>query len=129
MSYEKDITAAILANTPLVREIGDRFFWDIADGATAPPYIVAQTVSDDGETPHDARRGVSFPTVQFSTWAKTKAEAVRISEILRSEFEGTPIAGESECVLLFANRTSNYDQTTRLFGIVLDFRAPHHLAN
>lgn len=129
MSYESDITAFILASPSLAAVIGDRFFWDIADGTTATPYVVAQTVSDDGETPHDGRRGASFPTIQFSCWATTKAAAVNLGELLRRELEGVQLPGDSFCSLSFQNRVSTYDTTTRLFGIQIDFRASHQLDN
>jgi hypothetical protein len=123
MSYEADIYHAIRACTDLWRTISGRFSWDIADSNTEPPYIVAQQVSDSGDTNHNGSRGVSFPTVQFSIWATGKAEASRIADLFAKSMEGRYLPGPSNCALTFDSRTSTYDTDARLFGTILRYRA------
>jgi hypothetical protein len=123
MSYEADIFRAIKECSALWTAIGGRFSWDIADSSTSAPYIVAQTVSENGETTFSGTRGASFPTIQFSCWAKGKSEAVRIMQIFRENLEGYNLPGDSMTSLGFDSRTSSYDPDTRLFGIILRYRA------
>jgi hypothetical protein len=123
VSYEADIYRAVQECVPLWSAIGGRFQWDIADSTVAPPYIVAQTVSDDGETTFSGTRGASIPTIQLSCWARSKAQAVEIAKIFRDNLEGYDLPGESKTSLGFDSRTSTFDTDARLFGIILRYRA------
>lgn len=123
MSYESDIYDAVAASTALHALIGDRFSWDIADGDTVTPYIVAQTISDAGETDHDGKREISFPLIQFSAWAKTKAEAIAVMATFKTAMEGKTLTGYANVSLSFAGQNSSYDPETRLFGQIHDYRA------
>lgn len=123
MSYQSDIYLAVIGDEYVSGLIGGRFFWDIADGSEAvPPYIVAQTISDSGETDYDGTRGLSFPLIQFSAWAKTKLAAVDIIDGLTLAIEGKTLLGDSGCSLSFSNRASTFDPSTRFFGEILDLR-------
>lgn len=128
MSYEADIYRAVKDCSPLWDAIGGRFMWDIADPSTSSPYIVAQTVSDSGETDFDGTRDISFPTVQFTCWATTKQRAIEIMAIFRDNLEGYDLPGDSRCSLGFSNRFSTYDPTARLFGIILQYKASLQLS-
>lgn len=121
MSYEADITQAIKDSAPLWEAINGCFSWDVADSSKSPPYLVAQTITESGDTTHDGSRDVTFPTIQFSAWAKTKAEAVNISALLTSCLEGQSLPGDSAIALRFDSRNSTYDAESRLFGIVTRF--------
>lgn len=123
MSYERDIFRAIQECGPVWSAIGGRFSWDIADAATAAPYLVAQTISDDGPTTHAGERGASFPTIQFSCWAEEKQQSMRIMEEFRKGIEGRNLPGESFVSLTFSNRNSQYDNTARLYGIQCQYKA------
>ena len=122
MSYQSDIYTAIQASTALTALIGNRFFWDIADGTTAPPYIVAQTISTSGETDLSGGRAVSFPLVQFSCWARGKAEAIAIMSTFKTEMEGRNLPGTSNASLGFSGDQSSYDTATKLYGELYDYR-------
>jgi hypothetical protein len=123
MSYQSDIFEAIGSSSVMTDLIGDRFCWDLADGGTAPPYLVAQTISGDGETLHDSTRDWSFPLIQFACWAKTKAEAIAIMSAFRQEFEGVEISGPSNVSLSYSGETSTRDPQTKLYGEIIDYRA------
>jgi hypothetical protein len=124
MSYQADIFAAIQGNSALTTRIGDRFSWDAADGDQAtPPYLVAQTISGGGETDHAGDREWSFPLIQFTAWARSKADAIEIIATLRSELEGHDLPGESIVSLAYANEQSTRDTESRLYGEIIDFRA------
>ncbi|GAA5124665.1 DUF3168 domain-containing protein [Luteolibacter yonseiensis] len=123
MSYQSDIYEAIKASAPLTALIGDRFFWDVADSSTTTPYIVAQTVSNDGETDFDGFRDVSFPLIQFSAWAKTKQDAIEIMSKFRTGLEGRNLPGASDVSLSFAGEQSTRDPVTKLYGEIIDYRA------
>jgi hypothetical protein len=122
MSYETDITAAILASDALAALIGDRFFWDVADGDTIAPYLVAQTVSGTSETSHDGDRSLTFPLVQVACWAKTKISALAVMAAFKADIEGVDLAGDSSVSLTYANENSTHDPETGLFGILIDYR-------
>ena len=122
MSYQSDIVDAIKANSPLAAIIGARVFADVAPGGTVAPYIVYQTISDVGETPFDGIRSVTFPLVQFSCWATTKAGAVALSAALKTAIEGKNLPGSSNSSLGFSNQLSDRDQQTKLFGEIIDYR-------
>lgn len=117
MSYERDIYQAVRSCAPVWSAIGGRFSWDIADADSDAPYIVAQTISDNGPTTHAGERGATFPTVQFSCWAKSKSQAVKIMDDFRKGIEGRNLPGESVVSLTFSSRFSTYESETRLFGI------------
>lgn len=123
MSYEADIYAVVQATSALTTLIGTRFFWDIADGSAVAPYIVAQTISDSGETDHDGDRSISFPLIQFSCWAKTKVEALAVMAAFKTAMEGVTLAGSSATSLSFAGQNSSYDRDTKLYGQIHDYRA------
>lgn len=123
MSYEADIFRAVKECASVWSVIGGRFSWDIADATTAPPYIVAQTTSDTGPTTHAGERGATFPTIQFSCWAKSKSQAIQIMDDFREGVEGFDLPGDSLVSLTFSNRNSTYDSTARLYGIVCQYRA------
>ena len=123
MSYQADIYAAVLAAPSLVALIGDRFSWDIADGDTVAPYIVAQTISDGSETAHDRTRSLAFPIIQVSCWAKTKAESIALARAWKIAIEGVELPGTSKTSIGFTNENSSYDSETKLYGTLLDYRA------
>jgi len=127
MSPDQDITAAIAASSAIQQVTGGRFYWDIADAKTPAPYIVAQTISEDGQTCHDGGRGTGFATIQFAAWAISKGAAANVAEIFRMQLEGVKLPGDRQCVLTFSNRNSTYDPATRLFGVVIDMRANYQL--
>jgi len=122
MSYQSDIADAIAASPQLVALIGTRFSWDVADGATVPPYLVAQTVSGNSETTHDGDRSLTFPLVQFSCWAKTKASALAVMAAFKANLEGTELDGASNVSLTYSGENSSHDPETNLFGQLVDYR-------
>ena len=123
MSYQADISDAILASESLAALIVDRFSWDVADGDTVAPYLVAQTVSGTSETTHDGDRSLTFPLIQFSCWAKTKASALAVMAAFRADIEGVTLPGTSAVVLIFSGENSTRDLETDLFGEIVDYRA------
>jgi hypothetical protein len=122
MSYQSDITAAILAGATLAPLIGDRFYWDVADGSAVAPYIVAQTISTSSETSHDGDRSLTFPLVQFSCWATTKLSAVNVMAAFAADLEGDELAGGSSVSLVFVGENSTHDEPTNLFGQIAEYR-------
>lgn len=123
MSYQADITDAILENDVLSDIIGGRFFWDVADDDASPPFLVAQVISTDSETCHDGTRDWSFPLIQFSAWAATKVQAIGLGSAIRGEIEGVTIQGDSNVSLSFAGENSTRDQETKLYGEIIEYRA------
>jgi hypothetical protein len=123
MSYQSDINDAISDSEILTDLIGDRFFWDVADDGASQPFIVAQTISTDGDTCHDGTRDWSFPLIQFSAWASTKVAAIGLASAIRGEIEGVTLPGNSKVSLSFSNQNSTRDQETKLYGEIIDYRA------
>ena len=123
MSYQSDIFDAIQASSAITALIGNRLFWDIADGDAIAPYAVAQTVSVSGETDLRGRRNVEFPLIQFSFWAKTKAEVIAISSAFKTAMEGRNLPGTSDTSLGFSGQHSTYESESRLFGEIMEYRA------
>lgn len=123
MNYIEDITNAILASDPITDIIGDRFSWDIADGETVAPYVVAQQISDSSTGDLSGVHDIAFPLIQFSCWAKTKTEAITLAETLRTGIGHMTLNGPSLTSLNFAGRNSTFDDETGLFGDIIEFRA------
>lgn len=129
MSYQIDIDAAILANEPLASAIfksealGHGFFWDIADGSMTVPYIVAQTISDQGTGDLSGVRDMEFPLIQFSCWAATKQAAVALTRLLKTAIEGQNLPGDSNTSLGYAGTLSNFDPETGLYAELIEYRA------
>jgi hypothetical protein len=121
MSYQSDIFDAIQDSTALTALIGDRFCWDIADASTPTPYLVAQTVSDNGETAFDGSRGVSFPLVQFTAWSPSKAQCIAVISALK-DIEGENLSGPSEVSLGFSGGNSTFDSVTKFYGEIVEYR-------
>lgn len=128
MSYQSDINDAINDSTVLTALIGDRFFWDVADDDATAPFLVAQTISTDSETCHDGSRDWCFPLIQFSAWATTKTQVIALSTALKNEIEGQRIPGNSQVSFSFSGENSTRDQETKLYGVLIDYRA-HALTN
>jgi hypothetical protein len=122
MTYEADIYNLLVANSGIIALVGDRVYWDVADGDAVAPFIVLQTVSTQGETAFDGSRDDSFPLVQFSAWAPTKLDAVALRQAIRAAAEGLEIEGDSKSSLGFSNSISSYDTQTKLFGEIIDYR-------
>ena len=122
MSWQSDIFDAIQGSSALTELIGDRFSWDIADGSTVTPYLVAQVVSGSGATDFSGDRSTVFPLVQFSVWATGKAAAIAIIATLKSELEGKNLPGANNVSLGYSGENSTYDRTTKLYGEIIDYR-------
>ena len=122
MSYQSDIFDAIRGSAALVEVIAERFSWDIADGATPAPYLVAQTVSGDSDTTHDGNRTTTFPLVQFTCWATGKETALAVMAILKNEIEGVELPGSSGASLTYSGENSTYDRESKLYGEIIDYR-------
>jgi hypothetical protein len=122
MSYEADIYGALIADAGISALVSDRVYWDCADGDTSPPFIVLQTISNTGETAFDGSRDNQFPLVQFTAWAGTKAETIQLRNAIRSAIEGVELDGDSQTSLGYSNDLSTYDQQTKLFGAIIDYR-------
>lgn len=118
MSYQ----AAILTALTTANLAGGRVFADVADGTTAAPYIVYQTLGTGGSTTHDGTRGVEFPEVQFSCWATTKAAAISLADSVVSLLEGQTLSGSAAPSFQFSNRLGTYEADTKLFGELVTFR-------
>ena len=128
MSYQSDIYDAVVAGATLSPLIGNRFFWDIADGDAVAPYIVAQTVSTLSENTNDGNRSLSFPLIQFSIWAKTKVAVIAITAALKTDIEGITLPGSSSTSLSFSSSNSTYETDTKLYGELVEYRG-HSLTN
>jgi hypothetical protein len=128
MSYQSDIYTALTASGAVSALVGNRVFPDVADGSTPAPYIVFQTITTAGTTPHDGSRDVEFPIIQFSCWAKTKAAAVALGSALNGMIDGQTITGASDVSFTFSNASGNYDPESKLFGEVLEYQA-HTIKN
>ena len=122
MSYQSDINDAILASAPLAALIGDRFAWDITDGATATPYLVAYTIGGKSETSHDGDRSLCFDLIQISAWASTKAGAITLAKTIKEELEGRTLPGDSNVTLTYEGGQSTYDQDTEFSGEIIEYR-------
>lgn len=123
MSYQSDIFTAIQADAPLAALIGSRFFWDIADGSAAAPYLVASVVSGKGENDLSGVRNLTFPLVQMNAWGPGKAALIAIISALRTAIEGRNLPGSSNISLSYAGEHSSYDPDTKYFGEIIEFRA------
>ena len=126
MSYQEDITTAVLACAPIAEIIGDRFWWDFADGSTGTPYLVAQTITVSGETDLGGDRSLGFPTVQFTAWGPLKSECISIIAAIR-QIEGFQLPGTSKTSLVYNSEESTRDPQTRYFGEIIEYTAPHTL--
>lgn len=123
MSWQADIYAAVQASNALVALIGNRFSWDIADGSTVAPYLVAQAISGSGTTDHGGKRELSFPLIQITAWAATKAAAIAVIATVKNELEGINLPGPANVSLAYAGEQSTYDRESKLYGEIIEFRA------
>ena len=122
MSYHTDITTAILASTALSAVIGDRFFWDVADGSAVAPFLIAQTISGNSDTTHDGDRSLLFDLIQITAWAKPKLAALSLAAVMKTELEGVTLPGTSGASLTYAGGQSTYDPETKLSGEIIEYR-------
>lgn len=127
MSYQSDIYAAIIASATLSEAIGGNFSWEVADGSTPAPYIVAQTISDDGGGDLAGDRSLTFPLVQFTCWAVSKEQAIDIMRTFKAEIEGRNLTGDSNPSLGYAGQQSTRDPQTKLFGEIREYKVSANL--
>jgi len=123
MNWQEDVYTAAMAATDLTDVIGDRFFWEIADGTSAAPYIVAQELSDAASGDLSGSRTLALTLVQLACWATTKAGAVALASLVKANLEGRNLPGDSNTSLSYQGTNSNYDPETGLFAQVIDYRA------
>lgn len=123
MSWQGDIYAAAIAAEDLAAVIGDRFYWDIADGSAAAPYIVAQELSDAGTGDLSGVRTLALTLIQLSCWATTKAGALQLAALVKANLEGQDLPGDSNTSLSYQGTNSTFDPETGLFGQIIDYRA------
>lgn len=129
MNFEADILSAMLSNTGITGLVGTRIAWDIADGSWQAPYIVCQTVSEDGDPDLSGDVGVSFPLVQFACWAATRGSATEIGQAVIDGLTKQTLNGDAGCVLTFSNRVSTFDEQARLYGVTIDLRVAINTSN
>jgi hypothetical protein len=122
MSYEEDLYSALIADPTLSAIVGTRVAADFVDSSEAKPYLVYQTITTSGETPHDGERANDFPLIQISAWAETKAETLAIESALVNLLDGNTMPGVSDLSLVFDDSQSRYESDSNLFGKILDFR-------
>lgn len=129
MKYHSETFTAISQATTIEAIVGSRIFSDVADGSAAAPYLVYQFVSTTGDTTHDGTRQVEFPLIQFSCWATTKAGAIALADAVDALLDGNTIAGDSAASFQFQNRFGEYEQDTKLYGEILEFRMAAKINN
>ena len=122
MSYQSDTYTALTSATAITAIAGSRIYADVADGSTAPPYLVYQFISASGETTHDGTRDTEFPLIQLTAWATTKAGAIALADAVKATLEGQTIAGDSASSFQHSNRFGTYEDPTKLFGEILEYR-------
>ncbi len=122
MSWQSDIFDAVQASSALTVLIGDRFSWDVADGTTAVPYLVAQVISGDGETDLSGDRSLAFPLIQFAAWSPSKAETIEVMRIVKQELEGRNLPGKNNVSLGYGGEQSTWDPQTKYYGETVDYR-------
>ena len=122
MSYHTDIYAALVADAPLLALAPGGVFWDVADGSTSPPFMIAQTISGNSDTTHDGDRSLLFDLIQITAWAKPKTAALALAAIMKSELEGVTLPGTSGATLTYAGGQSTYDPETKLSGEIIEYR-------
>lgn len=123
MSYQADIHNALKSSSAIVGLTGGRIYADVCDQDAEVPYLVFQVISTRGETAHDGSRGIEFPTIQFSCWAKTKSAAVTLSAKVNSLLDGRTQTGASGISMIFSNAYGTYEADTKLFGEILEYSA------
>jgi len=67
--------------------------------------------------------------VQFSCWASTKAGAVALGNAVAATLDGKTISGTSAASFQFSNRFGEYEQDTKLYGEILEFRMAVKITN
>lgn len=122
MSYQSDTYTALTGSSAITALVSTRIYADVADGSAAPPYLVYQFISAGGETAHDGERDTEFPLIQLTAWATSKASAIAIADAVRTLLEGNTIAGESASSFQHSNRFGTYEDDTKLFGEILEYR-------
>lgn len=123
MSYQADIHAALAGSATIAGITGGRIFADVCDQDAAAPYLVYQVVAVRGETAHDGSRGIEFPTIQFSCWAKTKAQCIDLAAKVNTLLDGKTLPGQSDISMLFSSSFGTYESDTKLFGEILEYSA------
>lgn len=129
MSWQADMRAALIGNPALNSLIGANLWAMVADSATTTPYAVYQTFSTGGETTHDGDRSLEFPNVQITAWATTDTEVQLVAKRITRTLEGKTLPGSSRVSFQFSDQHSSYDETTKLFGEVLEFTAAANITN
>lgn len=80
MSWEVALVARLLADPGVTALIGDRVEWDDLAPDSPLPAIMLQLISDGRTQNHDAVDAFSGDRVQVNCIARTKAEAVALSD-------------------------------------------------
>ena len=122
MSYQSDIYGSLTSCLPLMVLATGGVFWDVADGSTAPPYLIIQTISGNSETSFDGDRSLCFDLIQITAWAKPKSAVVEIAAILRRDIEARTLPGTSQATLIYTGGQSTYDPETKLSGEIIEYR-------
>lgn len=123
MSWQADIITKIAATSSLVSILSDRVFADVASNETQPPYLVYQTITTGGEATHDGDRSLELPTIQFTAWSKTKAQAIDIISRLNAALDGKTLSGQSGITMLWRDQHGQWDEESRLFGEIAEYKA------
>jgi len=122
MSYQSDTYTALTGSSAITALVSSRIYADVADGSASTPYLVYQFISAGGETTHDGERDTEFPLIQLTAWATSKASAIAIADAVRNLLEGNTIAGDSASSFQHSNRFGTYEDDTKLFGEILEYR-------
>ena len=122
MSYHTDTQTALVESEAINGIVFGRVFADVADGSATAPYLVYQFVSEGGETTHDGSRGVVFPLIQISCWATTKSGAITLGDAVKETLEGQTIEGDSGASFQHSDRFGTYEDDTKLYGEIIEYR-------
>lgn len=77
---EEAITAILLSDARLARDVGSRVHWDVAPQGLARPYVILSVISADPDTTMQGRSGLETFRLQIDSYAEQKLSTVRIAQ-------------------------------------------------
>lgn len=121
MSWQGDLDTAMRGDATIAGLVGDRIYPDVVDGKTKQPYVLYEALFSSGTTSHDGNRNTEYPNIEITAFAKDKQVAMDIGDAIKSAIEGKTLAGTSELVLTFGDRSGQYAEQIRLYTETLEF--------
>lgn len=127
---EEALIKRLIDAPEMYRVIGRDVYWGIAPEGSKAPYLIIQLAARNREYTHDGAADLQYPRIQFDVYARTKADAAKVSRLLLNELERRKVVAGvvfEDAILVYESDgdASASEGGRKTFRTTMDFLVPH----